>query len=76
MAFAPYNMTVHTSESGRLELVLFGNRSNTFGALHRVCEGNNWLGPNSWRTSGDEWSDSYHLFPMGILSAPIISAEE
>lgn len=76
MAFAPYNMTVHTSESGRLELVLFGNRSNTFGALHRVCEGNNWLGPNSWRTSGDEWSDSYQLFPMGILSAPIISAEE
>lgn len=76
MAFAPYDMTVHTSNSGTMDLILFGNRSNTFGALHRVCEGNNWLGPNSWRTSGDEWTESYRLFPMGILSAPVIEVEE
>ena len=76
MAFAPYNMTVQTSDSGSLDLVIFGNRSNTFGAVHRVCEGNNWLGPDSWRTSGDEWSESYQLIPFGILSAPVIQAEE
>ena len=57
-------------------MVIFGNRSNTFGAVHRVCEGNNWLGPDSWRTSGDEWSESYQLIPSGILSAPVIQAEE
>ena len=76
MAFAPYNMTVQTSDSGYLDMVIFGNRSNTFGAVHRVCEGNNWLGPDSWRTSGDEWSESYRLTPFGILSAPVIQIEE
>ena len=33
--FAPYDLTVGKTES--LELVLFGNRVNTFGAVHMVC---------------------------------------
>ncbi|MGI5893484.1 MAG: hypothetical protein ACOX6P_02720 [Candidatus Merdivicinus sp.] len=74
--YAPYDLTVEMPESGTLDFTLFGNRSNTFGAIHRRCETNNWLGPNSWRTEGDEWSDSYQLTPTGILSAPIIHCIE
>ena len=72
IVFAPYNLTVDAPENGILDFILFGNRGNTFGAVHRVCEGNNWLGPNSWRTVGDEWSESYQLFDTGILSAPTV----
>lgn len=70
--YAPYDLTVEMPANGTLDLTLFGNRSNTFGAVHRRCEGNNWLGPNAWRTEGDEWSDSYQLTPTGILSAPVV----
>ncbi len=72
IVFAPYTVTVPAPETGILDITLFGNRANTFGALHRVDETNNWFGPDSWRTVGDRWSESYRLFPTGLLSAPVI----
>ncbi|HIT07652.1 MAG TPA: hypothetical protein IAB55_01020 [Candidatus Merdivicinus faecavium] len=72
IAFAPYNLMCDAPADGVLDLTLFGNRQNSFGAVHRRCEGNNWLGPDAWRTKGDEWSESYQLLPAGILSAPVI----
>ena len=52
--------------------MLFGNRVNTFGAVHMVGEDDRFLNPGSWRTQDDGWSEEYVLQKVGILSAPVI----
>ena len=52
--------------------ILFGNRVNTFGAVHMVGEDDRFLNPGSWRTQDDGWSEEYVLQKVGILSAPVI----
>ncbi len=47
-----------------------GNRYNGFGQLHMMGDDLSWVGPNSWRTEGTSWTDTYQVKPMGILSAP------
>jgi hypothetical protein len=73
IAFAPYELELGALGAGehKLDLTAYGNRTNTFGCLHRVAN-NGWIGPNAWRTTGAEWTDNYHLQPMGILSAPVL----
>jgi hypothetical protein len=56
----------------RISITVFGNRFNTFGALHNCVENYRWFGPNAWRTHGTEWSYQYQLKDMGILSSPLI----
>jgi hypothetical protein len=29
-----------------------------------------WIGPDSFRTTGEAWSDNHQLIPAGILAAP------
>ena len=53
-------------------LTLFGNRHNSFGALHHINEGQRWIGPDAWRTSGYNWSYEYRLRRLGILKSPVI----
>ena len=68
--FAPYDLEVGQADS--IDLVLFGNRVNTFGAVHMVGEDDRFLNPGSWRTQDDGWSEEYVLQKVGILSAPVI----
>ena len=68
--FAPYDLEVGQADS--IDLVLFGNRVNTFGAVHMVGEDDRFLNPGSWRTQDDDWSEEYVLQKVGILSAPVI----
>ena len=56
-----------------LELTVYGNRHNSFGAIHIVNEAERWFGPGVWRTSGDNWSYEYKLKRFGILKSPIIT---
>ena len=74
IAYAPYDLTVKNVTAGRhkITLTLFGNRYNTFGALHDV-ENPVWVGPDLWRTKGDRWMYEYNLRETGILSGPVIS---
>lgn len=78
IAFAPYQMKVTGLRPGRhvIELTLFGNRVNTFGALHNANEHFWWHGPEEYRTSRDEWSYEYQLKPVGILKCPEIFSDE
>ena len=55
-----------------LALTLLGNRYNGFGQLHMIGDDINWLGPDSWRSEGTSWSDTYQIKPMGILTAPLL----
>ncbi len=72
IAFAPYGFEKKGLTSGRhqVTLTLFGNRINTFGALHNCNENTTWFGPDAWRSSGDSYSREYQLKRTGILKCP------
>ena len=53
-----------------LELKLLGNRENCFGPLHNADATMIRVRPNTFRTVGNNWTESYRLKPLGILSAP------
>ena len=74
IAYPPYRLALGTVTAGDhiLRLQLLGNRHNCFGAVHLADPKYRWLGPDSWRTTGSLWTESYRLKPLGILSAPII----
>jgi hypothetical protein len=77
IAFAPYRLELPALEAGThsLEITAFGNRVNTFGALHNVDPATLWYGPDAWRSEGIRWSEEYQLKPMGVLVAPRILAK-
>lgn len=74
IAYPPYRIALGTLPAGShtLSLTLLGNRHNCFGAVHLADPNHRWLGPDSWRTTGSKWTESYRLKPLGILSAPLI----
>ena len=70
--YPPYQCVLPVSEGRHmLEITVLGNRFNAFGHLHAGEQTNVWVGPNIWRTL-DNWTESYRLRPLGLLSAPII----
>lgn len=74
IALSPYSLRLGHVEEGkhRLRITSFGNRVNTFGAVHNCNEVERWFGPNAWRSTGTEWSYEYFLKETGILKAPEI----
>jgi hypothetical protein len=74
IAYAPYKVMIDNVKAGKhkIEYILFGNRYNTFAALHNADTANNWHGPNAWRTTGDGWCYEYKLKEAGILASPVI----
>ncbi|MDD4367643.1 MAG: hypothetical protein PHP39_01655 [Oscillospiraceae bacterium] len=73
LAFSPYQQELGPLD-GRphtLEIRFLGCRVNTFGQLHLTEHDNyHWWGPESWRSTGTEWTYGYHLWPQGLLKAP------
>lgn len=71
----PYDCIIENVTAGKhlIELTLFGNRHNSFGALHWVNEIAHWFGPRAWRTVGDDWCYEYKVHKTGILKSPIIT---
>ncbi|MBQ8447372.1 MAG: hypothetical protein IJX27_00390 [Clostridia bacterium] len=76
--FPPHRLSFGELAEGEhtVELVLYGNRMNTFGQLHKTNEHLEWTGPDSWRTKGRFWTDEYQLTRFGILTAPRLLDEE
>lgn len=74
IAYAPYRLDLGNVRAGRhtISFTLFGNRHNTFGALHNADTSLIWFGPNAWRTEGDAWCYEYRLKDTGILASPVI----
>lgn len=77
IAYAPYKLCVGNVSEGKhiVKFKLYGNRSNTFGALHTtsipILDGYVWYGPNIWYTEGQFWAYEYRLSKTGILKSPI-----
>ncbi len=57
---------------GMLVAELSLTRRNTFGPLHLVPREQDWIGPETFRTKGEAWSNDYQLFPAGLLAEPAI----
>lgn len=72
--FAPYRLQLKLP-AGRHKVAfrLYGNRHNSFGALHNADDSTYYYGPDAWRTQGDAWCYEYDLRDFGILKSPIIS---
>lgn len=71
IAYAPHKLSLGevTQGSHKLDIVMYGNRFNGFGTLHNANDEFRWYGPDSYRTSGSQWTDSYLFHDMGILSS-------
>lgn len=76
VAFAPFRYELPRGRRGdtRLDVTVFGNRHNAFGALHHTDPHLRWIGPDAWRSTGKYWSYEYQLRPMGLLVAPRLQA--
>jgi len=75
IAYAPYTLDFGNLQEGWHELTItaFGNRINTFGALHNSNETMTWYGPGAWRSEGAEWCYEYRTRPTGIMRAPSLT---
>ena len=77
IVYPPYMLSIGGLENGKhkLDITLYGNRYNCFGAVHMANAARQWHGPDAWRTTEDEWSYEYILKDLGILSSPVIRAK-
>ncbi len=69
--FAPYRISLGELKQGShtIAVTAYGNRFNGFGTLHNADSDYRWYGPDSYRTYGSQWTDSYLVKPLGILSS-------
>ena len=76
IAFAPYELTARDISGGKhtIEFEVFGNRYNTFSALHNLSADKPrvYIGPAYWRSRGDNWSYEYNLRDFGLLKKPTL----
>lgn len=71
IAFAPYESGVFDCR-GELKIVVSLTRRNTFGPLHLTSVLSPSYGPETFLTSGADYTDSYCLIPQGILGDAIV----
>ncbi len=78
IAFDPYTTAPAHISAGEheIEWILYGNRYNTFAALHCCGDKRHWFGSDAWYTTDDEWSYDYQLKDTGILASPVLECYE
>ena len=72
IAFAPYREVIENLTE--IQVVL--TRRNTFGPFHMKEKYAAEIGPLSFITEGENWTDSYVLFEQGLLAKPVIYKEK
>ena len=76
LIFSPYRIVFEKVGAGRHTIAyeLFGNRYNTFSALHTLLADQKriYMGSDYWRSTGDGWAYEYQTRPFGILKTPVI----
>ena len=71
IAYPPYQTELDLpAGTHTLQLKLLGYRQNCFGPVHDADPAHIYVNPAAWRTEGNNWTESYRLKPLGILSAP------
>lgn len=77
IVLAPFEVDLGELPEGEheIEIKAFGNRYNTFGALHMNDDDTRWFGPDGWRRDGATFDVGYNLHPAGILVPPMLMEE-
>jgi len=77
IAISPWRADLGCPSPGshRIDVTAYGNRMNTFGALHNCQYADVWHGPGAWRTEGCGWTYEYRLRESGVLAAPRVMGE-
>ena len=71
IAYAPYQLHMDAAPGKHvLKLTVYGNRVNSFGALHNCDPTLTWFGPTAWQSKGKAYSYEYRLRPTGLLVSP------
>jgi hypothetical protein len=70
--FRPYecDVTATARRGGKVPVRVILTRRNTFGPLHQLPVKAAAYHPGSFRTDGKAWSDSFVLYPAGLLAPP------
>ncbi len=78
IAYSPYELQLKDVKKGvhKLQIIVYGNRVNTFGPIHNCNKTESWIGPNAWRTTETSWAYEYQLKPTGILISPKITIKK
>lgn len=73
-ALLPFQCALKNMKKGshRIAVTCLGHRYNGFGQLHMIGDDLVWLGPDSWRTENESWTEEYQVRPMGVLSEPVV----
>ncbi len=76
IAWQPYQAEIpeEALHRGELDLQVTLTRRNTFGPLHLTPKKAVAYGPDSFRSQGPAWSQTYQLYPSGLLSNPVMAA--
>ena len=75
IALTPHTLPVNVGDGAHaIDLTLYGNRYNTFGALHNVDKVV-WAGPGCWRSKGNYFTYDHCLRQTGIMTAPRVLEE-
>lgn len=73
LIFAPQELRINLKEGKHtVEFKLYGNRHNTFAALHNADSSTYYFGPDNWRSEDDRWGYEYFLKDFGIIKSPLI----
>jgi len=74
IVFSPYKLRINGVKSGKhkIEILLFGNRHNTFTSLHNANSSMTYVSPGNWYHTGENWCYEYRIKPMGLLTSPVI----
>ncbi len=72
IAWDPYRADIGDllDDQGEFDLHVYLTRRNTFGPLHQVPLHAPGYGPGNWVTEGSAFSESYMLWPSGLLKPP------
>lgn len=74
IAYAPYRAELGELSPGThtLRIRCYGNRYNSFGALHNNRPDWKWWGPDSWRGDDSQRTEIWQFKPTGMLRAPLL----
>ncbi len=77
IVYPPYALEISelSDTQHKVDITLFGNRFNAFGAVHLTDTKHSWHGPGAWRSDEENWSYEYVLRDVGILARPIITVK-
>ncbi len=72
LPWAPFETALNglVNDDGKVVVECVLTRRNTFGPLHLMPIEQNSIGPRSFRSEGEAWSDQHQLVPVGLRSVP------